>query len=347
MKKTTRSALIGLAIGTLVLASVAVIGHAAPQNQQESPIFRTEVDLVQLSVAVTDHGGHYIRGLRPGDFRIFEDGIPQKVSTFAEGAGKPEKVSDIAATEKASQMIPAILAGSNVFVLFDTSNIMYKGFVYAQDAISDFVRGLEKQDSIAVYSFSRNLLRACPLTPDRRSALMGVRQVVAGDDAALYNSLLLTLQDASHASGRKVVVVFSNGPDNASMVSPEAVRELAESEGIPIYVISTSDATRDEISSAAFQRLASRTGGKAYFAHTWQKQQEAFNSIRQDLEHLYTLSYYPAANDNMNWRTITVELSGEAAKKYHIRTRTGYRPKPHTGGTAMLNGPMPSPGAPQ
>ena len=59
---------------------------------------------------------------------------------------------------------PDAFVGTNVFVLFDTSNFMYKGFVYAEDAIADFVRGLDRADSVAVYTFSRNMSRAAPLT---------------------------------------------------------------------------------------------------------------------------------------------------------------------------------------
>ena len=68
---------------------------------------------------------------------------------------------------------------------------------------------------------------------------------MAGDDTALYNALLLTLRDAAKVPGRKVVIVFSNGPDNASMVAPDDVRAVAEDEGIPIYVISTSEVNKD------------------------------------------------------------------------------------------------------
>ncbi len=61
---------------------------------------------------------------------------------------------------------PDAFVGTNVFVLFDTSNFMYRGFVYAEDAIADFVRGLDRADSVAVYTFSRNLSRAAALTRD-------------------------------------------------------------------------------------------------------------------------------------------------------------------------------------
>ena len=79
---------------------------------------------------------------------------------------------------------------------------------------------------------------------------------MAGDDTALYNALLLTLRDAAKVPGRKVVIVFSNGPDNASMVAPDDVRAVAEDEGIPIYVISTNEVNKDPISSGVFRRIA-------------------------------------------------------------------------------------------
>jgi VWFA-related protein len=232
----------------------------------------------------------------------------------------------------AAQLVPErpadALVGTNVFVLFDTSNYMYRGFVYASDAIADFIRGLDRGDSVAVYTFSRNLSRASLLTPDRVQAIQGLRKAVAGDDSALYNSMLLALRDAAKIPGRKVLIVFSNGPDNASAIAPDDVRTVAEDEGIPIYVISTNEVNSDPISSSVFQRLTNRTGGKAYFAKTWQKQVEAFESIREDLGNAYTVTYYPAANPNEGFRRISVEIASDTAKKYRVRARPGYRPRP-------------------
>ena len=217
--------------------------------------------------------------------------------------------------------------GTNVFVLFDTSNYMYRGFVYASDAIADFIRGLDRSDSVAIYTYSRNLNRAVMLNRDRALAIAGLRKAVAGDDSALYNCLLLTLRDAAKVPGRKVVIVFSNGPDNASMVAPDDVRAVAEDEGIPIYVISTNEVTKDQISSNIFKRISTTTGGKSYFAKTWQKQVEAFESIREDLGNSYTVTYYPQPNSNDGFRKIRVELNDESMRKYKVRARPGYRPQ--------------------
>jgi hypothetical protein len=123
------------------------------------------------------------------------------------------------------------------------------------------------------------------------------------------------------------MVVFSNGPDNSSMVPPEDVREIAQSEGIPIYMVSTQEAKLEPVSTAVFERMSASTGGKAYFAKSWRAQVKAFASIRDDLAHLYSLTYYPKSNPNRGWRRITVKLVNDHGKKYNIRTRSGYRPK--------------------
>ena len=306
-----------------------------PAAQEGSTHLRLNVNLVQLNVAVTDRKGRYISGLRPEDFRITEDKIPERMASFEEGnqivnqveseAAEPVRSPKQAQSSVSRGSVPnSKPLGANVFILFDTSNYMYHGFVYAQDAITDFIRSMAKEDRIAFYSYSRDLSRAATLTLNRYEIIHGVRSTVAGDDAALYNCLLLTVEDAAPLRGRKAIVVFSNGPDNASSVPPEDVAELAQSTGTIIYIISTSEAQKEAVSTAAFERVSRATGGKAYFAHNWRDEQNAFASIKEDLAHLYTLSYYPAPNPNRGWRSITVKLMGKNLGKYRIRTRDGY-----------------------
>jgi VWFA-related protein len=335
----------------LVVAVAGIPGTAA--QDQSSRIF-VNVVLVQLNVAVTDRKGNYINGLKPENFVISEDKIQEKIASFDEGgapgggigdAGQPSRSSvepaagggvqpgaeasptPAPAAASAEEMQPAgsRLAGASVYVLFDTSDYMYRGFVFAQDAIGGFVRSMEDANKIAFYSYSRNLSRATPLTTDRSLVMRGVRSTVAGDQAALYNCLLLTVRDAAQLRGRKAIVVFSNGPDNDSTVPPEDVEELAQSTGTIIYIISTRQAQDEPISSAVFERMSKGTGGKAYFAKDWRDESLAFSSIREDLAHLYTISYYPKPNQNRGWRTISVKLVGKDMDKYRVRTRDGYR----------------------
>jgi Ca-activated chloride channel homolog len=358
---------IGVGFSALLLLA------GAPQfaAQDETTQLRVTVNLVQLNVAVTDSKGNYVSDLKPENFQIVEDKIPQRINTFEEGNGpaihpgqsdqdqagqaqasQPQGTggasgtapvasgetppsgsmssSGITAVSAPDRLTAAAMAGANIFILFDTSNYMYRGFVYAQDAISDFVRSMDSASQIAFYSYSRDLSRSTMLTADRFRVVNGVRSTVAGDDAALYNSLLITVKDAATLTGRKAIVVFSNGPDNASSVPPEDVAELAQDTGTIIYIVSTRLAQDDPVSAAAFERMSRATGGKAYFAGNWRKEKEAFSSIQDDLSHLYTVSYYPQANPNRGWRSISVKLVGPGVEKYHIRTRDGYRLLPLT-----------------
>jgi Ca-activated chloride channel homolog len=343
--------LISLSLGAVWLAA-----QGPDQNGGEGNVIRVVVSMVQLNVAVTDEKGNYVTTLQPSDFTVAEDGIPQKMASFEEGNATPKNLLEatqdpapVAPPENATvpqvtptgihhegnqseslEAIASTVSGSNVFILFDTSNYMFhgRGFVFAQDSIAEFVRSLDHPYQVAFYSYSRNFYRAASLTSDRSQVIRGVRDTTNGDDSALYNALLMTLKDAAQHTGRKVVVVFSNGPDNSSMVSPEDVDELAQSEGIPIYIISTREAQLNAASAAVFARMTASTGGEAYFAKSWKDQRDAFSSIREDLAHLYFMSYYPQPNPNRGWRAISVKLTNPKYKKYRLRTRSGYRPIP-------------------
>ena len=79
--------------------------------------------------------------------------------------------------------------------------------------------------------------------------------------------------------------------------------------------------------SSVFKRMSTRTGGKSYFAKTWQKQVEAFENIREDLGNSYTITYYPQPNPNEGFRKLTVEVLSDVGKKYRVQVRPGYKPK--------------------
>src|ERR1700690_1966678 len=144
----------------LGVISGARVWLAVPPPQDT--VIHVNVNLVQLDVAVTDKKGNYISGLSPWEFEIYEDGIAQKVATFGEENEAPRRLEDypqagagavvadpptktgkqarentlkpIMRKETADQ-VASMVVGASVFILFDTSNYMYRGFVYAQDAI--------------------------------------------------------------------------------------------------------------------------------------------------------------------------------------------------------------------
>src|ERR1700730_5719039 len=149
----------------LILLSGVLFGSVNWMAAQEGETnIHVEGDMVQLNVAVMDSKGNYVTGLRPSDFVVAEDGIPQKVATFGEGNEATRRVTAIAdktkpegirsrpqngssdSSDTSSELgseLGSVLAGANVYILFDTSNYMYRGFVFAKDAIAKFVRSLD------------------------------------------------------------------------------------------------------------------------------------------------------------------------------------------------------------
>ena len=136
---------------------------AAAQETSRAPI-RVAVDLVQLNVAVTDRKGHYVTGLRPQDFVVTEDGIREEIAMFGEGnesasvltgvasqagtapgPGSSDTAKDDARQHVTASELSRLVSGANVFVLFDPSNYMYRGFVFAQDAIFCSLFGERRQ----------------------------------------------------------------------------------------------------------------------------------------------------------------------------------------------------------
>src|SRR5580704_12018345 len=114
----SRREIFGITAGGLLLRA----------QDQKKLIYRVKVDMVVLSYQVTDSKNHYIKGMKPGDFRIYEDGILQKISTFAEGSNTPVAIGPDGAThplvDARKEELPGIekpdaFVGTNVFVLFD------------------------------------------------------------------------------------------------------------------------------------------------------------------------------------------------------------------------------------
>jgi Ca-activated chloride channel homolog len=276
---------------------------ARAADERDPNKFRMNVDMVQLRATITDHNGAYVRNLTAKDFHVFENGEEQEVRVVS-GPTQAESTT-------------------NVLVLLDTSNQMYETFAYLEDAVADFIRRLAPADSVALFSFSRNMVRLAPLSADRQAVLASLRNAVLGDDTAFYNGVLLALRDAERMQGSKVLVVFSNGPDRRSMLAPEDVQRVAEDAGVPIYVVSAN--THSETAMASLRDLAEKTGGRTFFASDWRRQRAAFESIDRDLNNTYQITYYPSQKADAAYRKIDVRVTSETGHTFHVRTREGYR----------------------
>lgn len=290
--------------------SILVLSVASLLADSSIPTYRADVQMVTVSFKV-EQKGKPVSGVGASQVSVLEDGVEQRIDRFIQS-----RASEV---DKAAARVP-----TSIFVLVDTSNGMYRDIAHAYDSIANFIRSLDPDDPVAVYTFSRNLFRASELTNDRYKAMASVQRSAAGDDTALYSALLLTIRDAAKVRGPKQIVVFSNGADNASMVSPDDVARIAESEGIPISVVSTN--LKNEISQISWNRITSRTGGEVHFARNWHDQRTAFESLAEMVRNTYTLTYY-TSSDNPGFRTLELRIKGNG--EYSVRCRSGYDPQTH------------------
>ena len=142
---------------------------------------------------------------------------------------------------------------------------------------------------------------------------------------ALYDALTRTVHDLAHRSGKKVIVVFTDGIDNASVLTTATAIDEAQGAGVPIYTIAQGDALKSPALLRQLAGISKTTGGVAFTIHGPSEIREVFESVSRDLMHGYLLAFQPAPGDKREWRTIELVLHGSKGRR--IRAREGYYPE--------------------
>jgi VWFA-related protein len=123
-------------------------------------------------------------------------------------------------------------------------------------------------------------------------------------------------------NGRKAIVLFTDGDDNSSLLTPQSAVNRAKKAGVPIYTIAEGAAASSKKLTKQLETIAQLTGGLAYEASKLKDVDEVFASINEDLKHIYLLAYRPPAARSEEWRSIQLRLKG--VKNYRVRAREGY-----------------------
>lgn len=298
--------------GRRILAAAALaLGCAAAlaQEAQPTPKFHVNVHLVNVFVNVTDATGAPVGGLTKEDFALSEDGVPQKIAYF-------ERQTDMPLS-----MVLAI----------DTSGSVRKDMGVELHAAKDFLRALLRPvDRLDLIDFNSSVREVVPFTSDLRHLEWGLDNLDYGPATALYDAIYLSAQNLAPRSGRKVLLVISDGGNTAGdMNYPQALDEAIRSEVMVYSLIDLpilSDAGRDTGGEHALITMSQETGGKYYYAD-YGHLTEAFQKISEDLRTQYLLSYYPVQRrTETDFRQIQVTLKTHAS--FLLRYRPGYYAKP-------------------
>ena len=294
------------------LLSVPAASGALLADQHGQSVLQSRVDLVALSVSVTDRSNHFVSDLEQQDFVVFEEGAPQSVTYF--------RRSDA----------PLVLT-----LLLDTSSSMHLKLATAQRAAIGFVEQLAPADVASVLQFGTRVSTLQGLTRDRVALVEAIRRAVADGQTALYTAAYVALRDLSRepvadhdGAGirRRVLIVLSDGKDNASVVSFPDLLETASRADAVIYSIALRslpavDGDTNDTSVYALRQLAERTGGRVFVVSDAEQLTAVYRRIHDELQHQYTLAYTSKRPPDGGWRKLRVQVTREGAL---ARTRQGY-----------------------
>jgi len=277
------------------LAVLAVAAHLAAQ----APLFRTEARLVQVYATVVDDRGRYIDDLRQERFRIDDNGAPQPVVAFENSA-----------TELSCA------------IMMDTTGSMAKALPAVKNAMVRLIDEFRDSDWIATYGFSVGLDLLQDFTQEKAAAKKSVLRTRAGGETALFDAISRVAGSIAGRPGKKAIIVFTDGDDNASVLNAQRMVEQAKKVGVPVYTVAEGEARENHVLRDQLKELSRLTGGKAYTARQPHAVSEIFHDITEELRHTYLLAYRPPDVHDGKWRAIQLKLEG--LKDYKIRAKEGY-----------------------
>jgi VWFA-related protein len=259
-----------------------------------------DVDVVQVTAVVIDENGRFVPDLRMEDFRVLDDDRPQKLTNFA------------------SENIPLELVTA-----IDVSSSMTAALPLVKSSATRFLGALRPGDQVTVLGFNDNIFTLARRSSDQEVRAKAVERLAPWGGTALYDVIIRAADLLGRQSGRRAMVVFTDGDDQSSHASMPAVVQRAEASDATIYMIGEGRAIEARNLQQLMRQLASVSGGRAFFSEQPSKLEAIFEEILEDLRHQYLLAYAPpqGARDG-EWHRLRVDVPGH---QYSVRARQGYR----------------------
>src|SRR5262249_31847187 len=276
---------------------------------RERQAVKSAADLVNFGVAVVDKEGKPVTGLKEEDFQIVENGKPQTLKFFA--AGLPDEA-------------PPLHLG----LLLDTSGSMADDLKDARAAAVKFVNALDRAADFTLVDFDTQVRVARFPSADYPRLVERIRQRKADGWTALYDAIGVYLDGAQQQDGQKVLVVYTDGGDTTSTLTFHDMLDLVKAPAVHVcsggYPWPHSSAGRLQF-RADLERLATTTGGLAYFPGTARDLDGVFDKIREEIGARYSLGYVSTdTRTDGAWRDVAIKLLRHHLKSGKLPTRGGY-----------------------
>lgn len=301
---------------------VAAPGQSPAEKSGDVFVFRKEVDEVTLHATVVDDKNHIVTNLDRADFTVYEDGQPQKITSFRH------------------EDIPVAVG-----IVIDNSGSMRDKRPAVNAAALNFVKSSNPQDKVFVVNFNEDFFLDQDYTASVPKLKDALERIEARGGTALYDAVVAS-SDHLKKSGlleKKVLLVVTDGDDNASRESLEqAIRRLQEENGPTVYTIGLLAEERSKRAKRALREMAEETGGMAFFPQGLGEVDSITQQIAHDIRNQYTIGYHASKPQSEGgFRTVKVDANAKGYKKLQVRTRSGYY-----AGQQRATNPLPAPPPP-
>ena len=283
------------------IAVLGLLALAAP------PQFTSSVNQVEIYASVTDSAGRPVQGLTADDFQVFEDGVPQRISVFAE----------------ADFPLSAAIA-------IDSSFSMTRDqLAVAKSAARIFLGALRPDDQAMLMSISGEVDVMAPLSADRDAQFRAIDRLRSWGTTSLYDAIIEAIDELQPAKGRRALIVLSDGDDRYSTSTAAAAVAAARTSDVMVYPVALGRSL-----PAFFQERAAVTGGRAFHQRHTRQLPQTLRAIAEELRRQYLIGYAPARAAASavpatpetpaapeTWRDIDVRVT---RPRVTVRARDGY-----------------------
>jgi Ca-activated chloride channel family protein len=280
-------------------------GKQAETSDTGDATFTSETRLVELPVTVSDKNGHLVTNLPQTAFQVFENGVQQTIKLF-----KPEDVP------------------ISLMLVIDNSGSMREKRTSVESAALTLVRDSNKLDEVAVVNFNDEPYLDADFTNDISVMEQGLTKIDSRGGTAMRDAIRVSVDHLKDKAQRdkKVILVVTDGNDNASMMTLDALVRLAQEDDVLIYAIGLlSEEEKKEAGKAkrALNILTENTGGLVFYPKEVSEVEKIAHEVAADIRHQYTIGYTPT-NTALDGTFRPVKVTVKAPGNPVARTRSGY-----------------------
>lgn len=282
--------------------------QSSPQEPTTSSngtfIFRKNVDEVVLHATVVDDHGRLVTNLPRAAFQVFENGVPQQITSFRR------------------EDIPVALG-----IVIDNSGSMRDKRQAVNTASIDLVKSSNPQDQVFIVNFNDEYYLDQDFTSDINKLKEGLEQIDSRGGTALYDAIIASADHLKRNGklDKKVILVVTDGEDNSSRDSLEqTVRRVSEEGGPTIYSIGILGDEHTKRAKRALTALSEQTGGIAFFPKDVSEVDQIAQTVARDIRNQYTIAFKKDPNAPSGYRTIKVVARAPGYRNLQVRTLSGY-----------------------